>query len=168
MDGGALLNQAVHSVDLMTWLLGVPDDVFCWTARLAHERIDVEDTAVATVRFPSGALGVVHATTAAYPGSGARLQVHGDKGCAVLDQDRLVTLITADGSPTDVAAAPAATPVDAFVAQYEDFIAAAAERRTPLVDVADGAQTLAVLQAMHDSAAVGRPCPVQRTTSSAW
>jgi UDP-N-acetyl-2-amino-2-deoxyglucuronate dehydrogenase len=107
------------------------------------------------------------ATTAAYPGSGARLQVQGDKGCAVLDQDRLVTLITANGSPTDVAAATAATPVDAFVAQYEDFIAAAVERRAPLVDVADGAQTLAVIQAMHDSAAVGRPCPVQKMTSSA-
>jgi UDP-N-acetyl-2-amino-2-deoxyglucuronate dehydrogenase len=166
MDGGALLNQAVHSVDLMTWLLGAPDEVFCWTARLAHERIDVEDTAVATVRFPSGALGVVHATTAAYPGSGVRIQVHGDKGCAVLDQDRLVTLTTSDGSVNDNVAVPA-TPVDAFASQYEDFIAAAGEHRAPLVDVADGAQTLAVIQAMHDSAAVGRPCPVQKMTSSA-
>lgn len=161
MDGGVLLNQAVHSVDLMTWLLGVPDNVFCWRARLAHERIDVEDTAVATLRFPSGALGVVHATTAAYPGSGARIQVHGDNGSAVLDGDRLVTLATAGDADTEVAVAPAGTPVDAFVAQYEDFIAAVSEHRAPLIDVATGVETLAVIQAMYDSAATGRPCPVQ-------
>jgi predicted dehydrogenase len=60
-----------------------------------------------------------------------------------------------------------ATPVDAFASQYEDFIAAAGEHRAPLVDVADGAQTLAVIQAMHDSAASGRPCAVQGVSSSA-
>lgn len=91
--------------------------------------------------------------------------MHGDKGCAVLDHDRLVMLTTADNSDTETVAAPAATPVDAFVAQYEDFIAAVGDHRAPLVDVADGAQSLAVIHAMHDSAAAGRPCPVQRMTS---
>jgi UDP-N-acetyl-2-amino-2-deoxyglucuronate dehydrogenase len=165
MDGGALLNQAVHAVDLMTWLLGVPDEVFCCTARLAHERIDVEDTAVATVRFASGALGVVHATTAAYPGAGARIQLYGDRGSAVLDDNRLVTLTTDADDHTGGGADPtvaATTPIDAFVAQYEDFISAVDEHRAPLVDAVTGAQTLAVIEAMYDSAAAGRPCPVQR------
>ena len=162
MDGGALLNQAVHSVDLVTWLLGVPVEVYCSTARLAHERIEVEDTAVATLRFSSGALGVVHATTAAYPGLGARIQVHGDKGSAVLEGDRLVTLTTADDIEGDVGRVTEGTPGDAFVAQYNDFISAAWEHRAPLVDVADAAQTLAVIQAMYDSAATGRSVTVQR------
>ncbi len=63
------MNQGVHTVDLLLWLLGRPVEVFAHTAVLAHERIEVEDVAVATVRFASGALAVLHATTAAYPGS---------------------------------------------------------------------------------------------------
>lgn len=88
--GGALMNQAIHSLDLLVWFLGRPVQVHARTATLAHAGIEVEDTAVATVVFDSGALGVVHATTAAYPGLGTRLQVHGDKGSAVIEGDRLV------------------------------------------------------------------------------
>ena len=87
--GGAVMNQGVHTIDLLLWFLGRPVEIHAHTALLAHERIEVEDTAVATVRFESGALAVIHCTTAAYPGLTARLQVHGDQGSAVLDNDRL-------------------------------------------------------------------------------
>jgi UDP-N-acetyl-2-amino-2-deoxyglucuronate dehydrogenase len=87
--GGALMNQGVHTVDLLCWLLGRPVEVYAHTARLAHEGIEVEDVAVATVRFESGALAALHATTAAYPGLAVRLQVHGDAGSAVLHDDQL-------------------------------------------------------------------------------
>ena len=78
--GGALMNQGVHTVDLLIAAMGRPVEVFAYTGTLAHERIEVEDVAVGVVRFESGALGVLHATTAAYPGLSARVQVHGDKG----------------------------------------------------------------------------------------
>ena len=78
--GGALMNQGVHTVDLLVATMGRPVEVFAYTGTLAHERIEVEDVAVGVVRFESGALGVLHATTAAYPGLSARLQVHGDRG----------------------------------------------------------------------------------------
>ena len=71
--GGATMNQGVHTVDLLLWFLGHPVEVFAYTRTLAHERIQVEDTAVATVRFASGAVAVLHATTAAYPGLTVRL-----------------------------------------------------------------------------------------------
>lgn len=87
--GGAVMNQGVHTVDLLRWFLGRPVDVQAHTGLLAHERLEVEDTAVATVRFESGALAVVHATTAAYPGLTVRLQVHGSTGSAIIDNDRL-------------------------------------------------------------------------------
>ena len=87
--GGALMNQGVHTVDLLVAALGRPVEVFAYTGTLAHERIEVEDVAVGVVRFDSGALGVLHATTAAYPGLSARLQVHGDRGSAVIDNDQL-------------------------------------------------------------------------------
>ena len=83
------MNQGVHTVDLLVATLGRPVEVFAYTGTLAHERIEVEDVAVGVVRFESGALGVLHATTAAYPGLSARLQVHGDQGSVIIDNDEL-------------------------------------------------------------------------------
>src|ERR687885_742965 len=62
------MNQGVHTVDLLLWFLGRPVEVTASAALLAHERIEVEDTVAAVVRFESGALAALHATTAAYPG----------------------------------------------------------------------------------------------------
>jgi UDP-N-acetyl-2-amino-2-deoxyglucuronate dehydrogenase len=87
--GGAVMNQGVHTVDLLVWFLGRPIDVTAHTALLAHERIEVEDTVAAVVRFESGALATLHATTAAYPGLTVRLHVMGDRGSAVIDDDEL-------------------------------------------------------------------------------
>src|SRR4051812_42521714 len=100
--GGSLMNQGVHTVDLLLAAMGPAVEVFAYTGALAHERIEVEDVAVGVVRFASGALGVLHATTAAYPGLSARLQVHGDKGSVIIDSDvlsfihRTPTTTTAD------------------------------------------------------------------------
>ena len=87
--GGALMNQAIHSVDLLTWLMGPVVEVTAQAATLAHERIEVEDVAVATLRFANGALGVIEATTAAYPGDLKRIEIHGSAGSAVLQEEDL-------------------------------------------------------------------------------
>ena len=100
--GGALMNQGVHTIDLLVATMGRPVEVFAYTGTLAHERIEVEDVAVGVVRFASGALGVLHATTAAYPGMSARLQVHGDKGSVVIDSDVLSFI---HRTPTETTAA---------------------------------------------------------------
>ena len=93
MDGGgATMNQAIHVIDLMVFLLGRPTEVFAYTGLLAHQRIEVEDTAVAVVRLPGGALGLIHATTAAYPGLDMSLRVYGSAGSAVIIDDELVFL----------------------------------------------------------------------------
>ena len=92
------MNQGVHTVDLLVAAMGRPVEVFAYTGTLAHERIEVEDVAVGVVRFESGALGVLHATTAAYPGLSARLQVHGDQGSVVIDNDELSFI---HGTPHD-------------------------------------------------------------------
>ena len=90
--GGAAMNQAIHVIDLMVFLLGRPTEVFAYTGLLAHQRIEVEDTAVAVVRLPGGALGIIHATTAAYPGLDMSLRVYGSRGSAVIVDDELVFL----------------------------------------------------------------------------
>ena len=144
--GGALMNQGIHVVDLLLWMLGEPVEVQAYSDLLAHERIDVEDTVAATVRFRSGAIGSIVATTAAYPGRPVRLSVYGDRGSAVIEQDDLVAFDTADGEPADqatgaqpvAAGEPAAeasvsrSVADAHRDQYLDFIAGGA-RRPPAV-----------------------------------
>ena len=182
--GGALMNQGIHTIDLLVWLLGDPVEVYAHTARLAHERIEVEDTAVATITFAGGALGTVHATTAAYPGLTARLQVHGDRGSAIIDGDRLTYFHTAnvDGAAADYGADGGANQVaavlpepsapgpsagsdpaalsDAHVAQYRDFLDAIEAGRPPLVTTAEASRTLAVIHGIYDSARTGRPVTI--------
>src|SRR5437764_107423 len=85
--GGALMNQAVHNVDLLLWLMGPVTHVTGFTATLAHERIEVEDTAVACLRFKNGALGVIQAATSVHPGYPKTIAIHGDRGSAVVEQD---------------------------------------------------------------------------------
>jgi len=81
------MNQAIHNVDLLLWLMGPVTHVSGFTATLAHERIEVEDTAVACLRFAGGALGVIQATTSVHPGLPKTVAVHGDRGTAVIEQD---------------------------------------------------------------------------------
>ena len=88
--GGALMNQAIHSVDLLIWLMGPVVEVRAKTARLAHERIAVEDVALATVEFANGALGVIEASTAVFPGYLKRIEIHGNEGSAALEEEDLV------------------------------------------------------------------------------
>lgn len=87
--GGAVINQGVHTVDLLVWTMGEPVSITAETALLGHDRIEVEDVAVATIRFASGALGLIHCTNSAYPGVSARYSVFGTRGSAVVDEDRL-------------------------------------------------------------------------------
>ncbi|MEM0927050.1 MAG: Gfo/Idh/MocA family oxidoreductase, partial [Planctomycetota bacterium] len=85
--GGALMNQAIHSVDLLLWLMGPVSQVSAMTATMTHERIEVEDVAIANLKFASGALGVIEATTTAFPGSLKRIEIAGSQGSAILEEE---------------------------------------------------------------------------------
>jgi UDP-N-acetyl-2-amino-2-deoxyglucuronate dehydrogenase len=169
--GGALMNQGVHTVDLLVAAMGRPVEVFAYAGTLAHERIEVEDVAVGVVRFDSGALGVLHATTAAYPGLSARLQVHGDRGSAVIDNDQLAFFATADPdeSPQDrkmgtnsVRAVPTAGSnpgqlSDAHRLQYLNFLGALDGTDTLRVDLETNRLSIGVITGVYESARTGRP-----------
>jgi predicted dehydrogenase len=184
--GGALMNQGVHTVDLLLWFLGRPVDVVAHTGLLAHERVEVEDTVAAVVRFESGALATLHATTAAYPGLSVRLQVLGDAGSAVIDDDRLRYFhsrelaaaeasgdagVSADrGDRSDQSALVLGADEDADPArgpmftgharQYRDVVEAIRTGRRPGVTVEDALLALATVQAVYESARTGAPVRV--------
>jgi predicted dehydrogenase len=81
--GGVLVNQAVHQLDLLVWFLGAPLEVDGWTANVNHPEIDVEDSAVAIVRFAGGALATIIASNSQRPGLHATIHVHGRNGASV-------------------------------------------------------------------------------------
>lgn len=153
--GGALMNQGIHVADLLLWMLGEPLEVQAYSDLLAHERIDVEDTVAATVRFRSGAIGSIVATTSAYPGRPVRLSVYGDRGSAVIENDDLIAFETADEEPagevrgTEVA--------DAHLAQYVDFIEAVRDGRPPAIGTKDARRALELVLGVYESARTGRP-----------
>jgi predicted dehydrogenase len=164
--GGALMNQGVHTVDLLVAAMGRPVEVFAYTGTLAHQRIEVEDVAVGVVRFESGALGVLHATTAANPGLSARLQVHGDKGSAVIDNDQLVFLETGTGEQAYGATAAREVPTagsdpgqlsDSHRLQYLNFLAALDGTEPLRVDLETNRRSIAVITGVYESARTGRP-----------
>lgn len=170
--GGAIMNQTVHTIDLLIAVCGRPVEVFGYTACLAHERIEVEDTAVAVVKFASGALGMIHGTTAAYPGLEAGLRVFGSKGSAVISNDELVFVhenpgaapeiaMSQDGAnqvTADYALEPEDRPLGrAHRRQLADFVEAVTSGRAPRVGTAEARTALAVILALYESAAAGAP-----------
>jgi UDP-N-acetyl-2-amino-2-deoxyglucuronate dehydrogenase len=181
--GGALMNQGVHTVDLLLAAMGPAAEVFAYTGVLAHERIEVEDVAVGVVRFESGALGMLHATTAAYPGLSARLQVHGDRGSAVIDNDELVFFqgtppgeapeersygSTSSRPAADAGATAASNPgglSDAHRLQYLNFLAALDGTEPLRVDLETNRQAVALINGVYESARTGRPVELGRASS---
>jgi predicted dehydrogenase len=151
--GGALMNQGIHVLDLLVWMLGEPVEVSAYAATLAHERIEVEDTVAGTIRFSSGAIGTITATTAANPGRTVRLTVNGDAGSAIVDAERIEYLETADRKTDEVPTLPTDPPGHA--AQYADFIEAIQDGRPPAITTADGRRALALIVAIYESARQG-------------
>src|SRR5439155_13733638 len=162
--GGALMNQAIHNVDLLLWMMGPVTDISGFTATLAHERIEVEDTAVACLRFASGALGVIQATTSVHPGLPKTIAVHGDKGTVVIEQDDLLRWDFQPPLPADEeikkrfaqksgasggSSNPAAISHVGHARQLADFVRAIESKGQPLVDGREGRRAVAVIQAIY-------------------
>lgn len=183
-DGGALMNQGIHTLDLLLWFLGEPVDVSAQFAQLGHTGVEVEDVAVAIVRFASGALATVHASTTVYPDLGVRLQVHGTDGSAVIEGDKLAFFHSRDAESGDWLANQAAAEVaevadpgalrgsldpagshasqygNAHLTQFADVIAAIRSGGRPRVGVPEALLALATVRSIYLSATLGRPIRV--------
>ena len=89
--GGAIMNQGIHSIDLLQWCLGKVESVFAFTSSPGHEDIEVEDTAVAALKFRNGALGVIEASTAVNPGFYRKIEILGTKGSVIVEEENIRT-----------------------------------------------------------------------------
>ena len=169
--GGAVINQAIHAVDLLQWFAGVPAEVFCFKTRRVHERIEAEDTAIAALKFADGALGTIEATTAAYPGWQRRLEICGEHGSVVLENDTITRWEFRDTQPGDDAirarndsadlgsgaSAPNAISFVGHQLQLQNLVDSI-NNHTPLtVDGREARKAVAIIRALYDSADRGAP-----------
>lgn len=174
--GGVMLTQTTHQIDLFQWLMGPIDELFGYWGNLNHPYIEVEDTAIAVVRFTSGALGTILLSNSQKPGLYARIHVHGENGASVGVQTDggspfISGMTTAVEPPVnDLWTVPGeehrltewqnedrlrCTQVDPMThyhrRQIQDFLVAILEKRSPMVDGREGRKLVEIFTAIYRS-----------------
>jgi UDP-N-acetyl-2-amino-2-deoxyglucuronate dehydrogenase len=174
--GGVLMNQGIHGIDLLQWLLGGVAEVSAFTATRAHPGLEVEDVATASMLFRSGALGAVEGTTGSWPGDKMRIEISGFDGSVVLedetikgwrfrtprpeDDDVLERFGPREGRTSGGATDPRAIDSEGHRQQFHDFVGAIREDRPPQIDGADARAAVAIVSAIYLSARERRPITI--------
>ena len=153
LDGGVLLTQALHGIDLLQWATGGVERV-CAKTKTLHHDIEVPDTAVLSLEFENGALGTVSATTAMYPQYPITLNLHGTEGTIRWHQDEVDEFVTSEG---EVDYEGEEVPLSGeHVGQIQDFVDAVREGREPMVTGREGRKAVAIVAAAEKSSEEGR------------
>ncbi len=162
--GGALINQAIHQVDVLRWLIGNVQELFGYWQLGALHRIESEDVVCALLRYENGATGVIQAATAFWPGYAERIEIHGTKGTAIITGDKLTTwdVREDEGEPAPLArdlasgaSDPMAISLEPFERQFLDFGEAIRTGRPPLVSGEEGYRALEIVLGVYRSCREG-------------
>jgi UDP-N-acetyl-2-amino-2-deoxyglucuronate dehydrogenase len=162
--GGALINQAVHQVDVLQYLVGNVAEIFAFWQLHARHKIESEDVICTVMRYADGATGVIQASTAIWPGYSERIEIHGTKGTAIFTGDKLTTWDVENdtGEPAPVekdvmsgSSDPMAIPLTPFERQFLDFGAACKKGTKPLVSGEEGLRALEVVLGAYESCRKG-------------
>jgi predicted dehydrogenase len=180
--GGALMNQSIHTIDVLQWCVGPIAKVHALAGNLSHERIEVEDTAVAVVHYRSGALGTIVGSTAMWPGNALEIRLAGEKGSVwlrgsdIMQWDfmtphrtdariraRLAPALA--GVPPSGAADPRAISAAGHRRQFENFVSAMRGQVPLLVDGPEARKAVEIILAIYASALSGKTValPLSRT-----
>ena len=165
--GGALMNQSIHAIDLLQWFMGDVVDISGRCVTLAHERIEVEDSAVATLRFKNGALGVIEGTTCAWPGFMKRIEICGSEGTIVMEEESLkvwemknpnkedeeiiAKYIGKDSSSNGGAGDPSTLGYEGHKLELTDFADAVRNNRKPMIDGYEARKAVEIIEAIYKS-----------------
>lgn len=163
--GGALINQAIHTIDLLQWFMGPVKSIF-GHVRTAIHSIETEDLGVAVLEWQNGAVGVIEGSTALWPGVKEKIEIHGEKGFITLEGGNITAWKVHDCEEADyidlakavygATNSPAISHVN-HKAQIADFIAAIRENRDPLVTGAEGIKSLAIVLGIYASSSKSTP-----------
>ncbi len=160
--GGVLINQAIHTLDLLQWIAGPVESVFARTGTFSHSGIEGEDTAVAVLQYRGGALGTISASTSVIPAQNRRIEIHGSRGTALLDGDDLLLTNQENNRNAPLIAntnsAPgSSTPMGGFSVlphrkQFETIIKAISTGAIPPVSGEEGLESVGLVQCIYESA----------------
>jgi predicted dehydrogenase len=166
--GGALINQSIHYIDLLLWMMGQPTQVFGFADNLGHQSIEVEDCANAVVKFESGAHGVIQGTTCTYQGHPQRLEIHGMKGNVIIAGDEM-HLWEVEGDETEYHPGEGKTggsadpkmgmgeeAVRAHAEQIGDLLAAIEEGRQPVLNGQEARRAVELILAIYQASETGQ------------
>lgn len=166
--GGALMNQGVHCVDVLQWIMGPVRSVFAYTAHLVRN-IEVEDTAVAALSFASGAFGVIEGTTSVTPGMDHRLEFHGAEGTIRVDGEKMAAWDVPGDEPAffegnggvdmkagTAASSPTAIGTEGHQMQVENLVRAVREDHDPMVTGEEARRSVEIILAIYESSRTGR------------
>jgi UDP-N-acetyl-2-amino-2-deoxyglucuronate dehydrogenase len=168
--GGVIINQAIHGVDLLQWFAGMPVEVFAWATQRVHQ-IESEDTCVAALKFASGAFGTIEGTTATWPGWSRRIEICGEHGSAILEDDDItrwdfrveqagdakIRAMRESAAMGSGAAAPMNIKIEGHQRQIQDFIDGINEKRPFFIEGLEARKAVALVRAIYDSAECGQP-----------
>jgi len=163
--GGALINQAIHTIDSLLWIMGSPRTLCAQTDTFSQD-IEVEDLAVAVIRFENGALGVVQGSTAIYPGLPTRLEIHGTKGTAIIEGEMLKrwSVLGEEEETAQQAKVglkswdrPELVPATNHASLIKDFAQAILEDREPRVNGIEGRRSLELIRGIYESGRTQKP-----------
>jgi len=157
--GGALINQAIHQIDILRWLAGPVKDISAMWQLGALHKIESEDVVNALLRYDNGATGVIQASTAMWPGYSERVEIHGTRGTAIITGDKLTAWdVQDDGDPAPLASEvasgasdPMAISLEPFERQFLDFADAIRNKRKPLVAGEEGCDALEVVERIYSA-----------------
>jgi predicted dehydrogenase len=172
--GGALMNQGIHTLDLLLWLLGDVKSVYAKALTALHD-IEVEDTVVATLEFACGAVGTLEAATSAYPGYPRRVELTGTEGTVVIEADRLVAadlrktgegfgVAPQSGEGKPGAASHVVSDLSGHREILADFLRAVETGGTPLCDGREGRRSVELARAVYESSRTGQAVRLDRRT----
>lgn len=159
--GGVLINQAIHTIDLLQWFMGPIESIQGQTGTYSHDRLEGEDNATALIKFKNGAMGVIQASTSIQPAQPRRIEIHGSKGTVIIDGDHLN--IFKDGELEELnrnktqVSTGSTSPMGGFHVephkkQFEAFVDAIHYNHTPVVSGEDSLISLAIVLAIYESA----------------
>ena len=167
--GGALMNQSIHFIDLLQWLMGPVKEVYGASGILGHQGIEVEDTAVAVVKYGNGAIGVIEGTTCAYPGIGTRIEIHGENGTVMVEDNIIKRWEFREEHPMDKKFRERSTeghkggvadPMDIdgslHKKQIEDVLNCISAGKQPMVNGREARKSVEIIQSIYRSAEMNR------------
>jgi UDP-N-acetyl-2-amino-2-deoxyglucuronate dehydrogenase len=172
--GGALINQGIHTVDLLLWLMGNVMRVNAKAIAALHD-IEVEDTVVATLEFANGAIGTLEAATSVYPGYPRRIELTGSEGTIILEDSQIVAadlrnprsdfVSRSDGVKENSDKTRSNSPVVSDVSGHkrilEDFLKAIATDGKPMCDGHEGRRSVELVQAIYESSRTGEAVTIK-------